>query len=331
MSISLPPSFNYSLPTARVFVIGLAGGADSGKVNHSLLTLDYNDHQEAFCRFLIEQLQKSQVVDSSKALLLHLHDFYRELSDEDRIRVASGLYNFDHPDAFDWDLLAQVMDDIKEGNVTQFPKFDFATKSRSYETRSKDLESPSVVLLEGIFVLYSQRIRDHLNMKLFVDVDDDARLVNRVARKVAEANPDPIDHILTEYVRFVKPAFDDFIQPSKKWADIIIPRGLENTPAIELITSHAADLLGRQQQSKSTRPSRMNSSSTVLQEMMSNSASNVSSACPSPRPHSKSALNSTSLYSTAEPGSRSSMNSSPVPRKDVLSGSTDSLYKPVPE
>ncbi|KAF9940867.1 hypothetical protein BGZ75_003369 [Mortierella antarctica] len=308
MSLSLPPSFNYSLPQTRVFTIGLAGGADSGK--------------EAFCRVLIEQLQKSQVVDSSKALLLHLHDFYRELTDEDRIRVASGLYNFDHPDAFDWDLLAQVMDDIKEGNFTKLPKFNFSTKRRSYEERSKDLESPSVVLLEGIFVLYSARIRDLLNMKLFVDLDDDVRLSNRVARKVAEPNPDPVDNILTEYVRFVKPAFDDFIQPSKKWADIIIPRGIENTPAIELITAHAADLLGRQQQANSTRPSRMESSSTVLQEMMA--GSNSSSACPSPRPGSKASIH-------GDTGSRSSMPSSPVPRKDVLSGSVDSVYKPVPE
>ncbi|KAG0368958.1 uridine kinase family-domain-containing protein [Gamsiella multidivaricata] len=309
MSISLPPSFNYSLPQSKVFFIGLAGGADSGK--------------EAFCRVLIEQLQKNQVVDSSKALLLHLHDYYREPTDEDRVRIASGLYNFDHPDAFDWDLLAQVLDDLKEGNVTRFPKFDFATKKRTFEARSKGLEDPNVILLEGIFALYSQRIRELLNMKLFVDVDDDARLANRVARKVAEVNPDPIDHILTEYVRFVKPAFDDFIQPSKKWADIIIPRGLENAPAMELITSHAADLLGRHQQSNSTRPSRMNSS-TVLQEMMSSTPSNASSTCPSPRPISKSAAHS-------ETASRSSLTSSPVPRKDVLGGLTDSLYKPVPE
>ncbi|KAG0304112.1 hypothetical protein BGZ98_005911 [Dissophora globulifera] len=199
MSIFLPPSFNYNLPSAGVFFIGLAGGADSGK--------------ETLCKVLIERLQKSQVVDSSKALLLHLHDFYRELTDEDRVRVASGLYNFDHPDAFDWDLLAEVMDDAKEGKLTRIPKFDFSTKRRSYEMRSSHVESPSVVLLEGILVLYSQKIRDLLNMKLFIDVDDDVRLANRVARKVAEPNPDTTDHILTEYVRFVKPAFDDFVQP----------------------------------------------------------------------------------------------------------------------
>ncbi|GJJ70639.1 uridine kinase [Entomortierella parvispora] len=309
MSIALPASFSYSLPSSRVFIIGLAGGADSGK--------------EAFCRVLIEQLQKSQVVDSSKALLLHLHDFYKELTDEDRVRVATGLYNFDHPDAFDWDLLAEVMDEINEGRLTKVPKFDFATKRRTMEVRPKDAEYPSVVLFEGIFVLYSQRIRERLNMKLFVDVDDDARLVNRVSRKVAESNPDSVDHILTEYVRFVKPAFDDFIQPSKKWADIIIPRGIENVPAIELITAHTADLLGR---ATSTRPSRMNSSSssTVLQEMTGEASSVSSSACASPRPHSKASI-------AHSEGSRSSMNSSPVPRRDVLGGSTDSLFKPVPE
>ncbi|KAG0001840.1 hypothetical protein BGZ65_003139 [Modicella reniformis] len=307
MSISLPPSFSFTVPLSSVFFIGLAGGADSGK--------------EAFCRVLIQELQKNQVIDSNKALLLHLHDFYKELSDEDRVRASNGLYNFDHPDAFDWDLLALVMDDLKEGHLTNLPKFDFATKKRTYEMRLKDLEKPRVVLLEGIFVLYSQRIRELLNMKLFVDVDDDARLVKRVARKVSEPNPDSVDNILTEYVRFVKPAFDDFIQPSKKWADIIIPRGIENVTAIELITSHAADLLGRQQQPNSTRPSRLNSPS-VLQELKSAAGSTTSSACPSPRPNSR---------THSEGGTRPGLISSSVSGKGVLGGSTDSLYKPVPE
>ncbi|KAF9355686.1 UMP-CMP kinase [Mortierella sp. NVP85] len=300
MSISLPPSFSFTVPPSRVFFIGLAGGADSGK--------------EAFCRVLIEQLQKNQVIDTNKALLLHLHDFYKDLSDEDRVRVASGLYNFDHPDAFDWDLLVRVMDDLKEGNLTTLPRFDFTTKKRTYETRPKGLEAPTMVLLEGIFVLYSQTIREHLNMKLFVDVDDDARLAKRVARKVAEPNPDPVDHILTEYVRFVKPSFDDFIQPSKKWADIIIPRGVENITAIQLITSHAADLLGRQQQPNSTRPSRTDSPGIL--DIRSAVGSATSSACPSPRPKSR---------------GLSGLPSSPVPGKSVLGGSTDSLFKPVPE
>ncbi|KAF9578137.1 hypothetical protein BGW38_006222, partial [Lunasporangiospora selenospora] len=277
-------------------------GADSGK--------------ETLCRVLIEQLQKSQVVDSSKALLLHLHDFYRELTDEDRVRVASGLYNFDHPDAFDWDLVAEVMDGIQEGNIPKLPRFDFSTKRRHYETRPIGSESPRVVLLEGIFVLYNARIRDQLNMKLFVDLDDDERLINRVQRKISEMDPDPMDHILTEYVRFVKPAFDDFINPSKKWADIIIPRGSQNKPAIELITSHAADLLGRQQLANSTRPSKGGASSLVLQEMLSAPGSNMSSACPSPRARS---------ITYSDTGSRSSIPSSPILRKD------DSLYKPVPE
>ncbi|KAF9430839.1 Uridine-cytidine kinase 2 [Podila epigama] len=328
MSIALPASFSFKLPPSRVFFIGLAGGADCGK--------------EAFCRVLIEQLQKNQVVDSKRVLLLHLHDFYKELSDEDRVRAASGLYNFDHPDAFDWELLEATFDEIKEGSLPRLPKFDFATKKRTYEEPSSNAESPTVVLVEGIFMLYSQKIRDYLNMKLFVDVDDDARLVKRVSRKVAEKNPDSMDHILTEYVRFVKPAFDDFISPSKKWADIIIPRGSENVAAIELITAHAADLLGRQPQANSTRPSsssRANAASdaptTVLQEMMSGlsttPSSPGSSACASPGPAGSKPRSSLALSETAS--ARSSTPSSPAPRssKDVLGGLADSLYKPVPE
>ncbi|KAF9097360.1 hypothetical protein BGX29_008822 [Mortierella sp. GBA35] len=302
MSLTLPASFNYNLPVSRVFIIGLAGGADAGK--------------EKFCRVLTEQLQKNQIVDSSKVVLLHLHDFYKELSDEDRVRVASGLYSFDHPDAFDWDLIAEVVQDIQEGNTFRIPKFNFSTKTRSYEVRPKELGSPTVVLLEGIFVLYSAKIREFLNMKLFVELDDDMRLANRVARKVAEVNPDPIDHILTEYVRFVKPAFDDFIQPSKKWADIIIPRGSENITAIELITAHTADLLGRPPQSNSTRPSRMNSAnSTFLQEITGSPGG----------PGSRSSVHS-------DPNSRrASAAPSPVPGKNILADAPNSLYKPVPE
>ncbi|KAF9909559.1 Uridine-cytidine kinase 2 [Linnemannia zychae] len=320
MSLTLPASFNYNLPISRVFIIGLAGGADAGK--------------EKFCRVLIEQLQKSQIVDSSKVVLLHLHDFYKELSDEDRVHVASGLYSFDHPgkqykrffyfltphsDAFDWELIADVIQDIQEGNTFKIPKFNFSTKTRSYEMRPKELESPTVVLLEGIFVLYSAKIREFLNMKLFVELDDDMRLANRVARKVAEVNPDPIDHVLTEYVRFVKPAFDDFIQPSKKWADIIIPRGSENVTAIELITAHAADLLGRPPQANSTRPSRMNSAnSTFLQEL-------TGSPGRESRPMSKSSVHS-------DPNSRrTSAAPSPVPGKSILADAPNSVYKPVPE
>ncbi|KAF8985194.1 Uridine-cytidine kinase 2 [Entomortierella lignicola] len=302
MSLSLPASFSYSLPAPRVFVIGLAGGADSGK--------------EEFCKVLLEQLQKKHVVDSSKALMLHLHDFYKELTDEDRVRVASGLYNFDHPDAFDWELLVQVMDDVQEGRDTKFPKFDFVTKKRTYGSPTKDISKLSVIVFEGIFVLYIQKIRERLSMKLFIDVDDDARLAKRVTRKVAESNPDSVDHILTEYVRFVKPSFDDFIQPSKKWADIIIPRGIENTPAIKLITDHAAELLKQKQ----SRPSHLITTPTVL----SNAGSNNSSTCPSPGFTPRSFVHS-------DTPSRSSMNSSPVPRKDVLGSSGDSHYKPVPE
>ncbi|KAG0284413.1 Uridine-cytidine kinase-like 1 [Linnemannia gamsii] len=294
MSLSLPASFNYNLPVSTVFIIGLAGGADAGK------------------------LQKSQIVDSSKVVLLHLHDFYKELSDEDRARVASGLYSFDHPDAFDWDLIAEVIQDIQEGNTFRIPKFNFSTKTRSYEEHPKERGSPSVILLEGIFVLYSAKIREFLNMKLFVELDDDMRLANRVARKVAEVNPDPIDHVLTEYVRFVKPAFDDFIQPSKKWADIIIPRGSENVTAIELITAHTADLLGRPPQPNSTRPSRMNSSNSMFFQELTGSPGDS-------RPMSKSSVHS-------DPNSRrASAAASPVPSKTILADAPNSQYKPVPE
>ncbi|KAF9432379.1 Uridine-cytidine kinase 2 [Entomortierella beljakovae] len=273
MSLSLPESFSFELRKSRVFIIGIAGGADSGK--------------EEFSKALIEQLQKkSAMIDRSKVLLLHLHDFYKELSDEDRVRASLGDYNFDHP-----------------GTTEQAP--------------TKDIAELNLVVLEGIFVLFEKETRDRLNMKLFIDADDDARLVNRVQRKTAEIKPDSVDQILMEYVKFVKPAFDNFVQPSKKWADIIIPHGVKNTTAIKLIVDHASDLLKQKQQIN------LRLAHLSVTPVLSNAGSNSSSACPSPR-FGRSPGNNDSP-------SRSSLTSSPVPRKDVLGGSNDNQFKPVPE
>ncbi|KAG0225989.1 hypothetical protein BGW41_004438 [Actinomortierella wolfii] len=311
MSIQLPPSFTFTLPQSKVFFIGLAGGADCGK--------------EEVCRELITRLQESRVVDSSKCLLLHLHNFYKELSEEDRVKVAAGLYNFDHPDAFDWPLVTETLQNINNGTVTRLPKFDFPTKHRKWEPVPKESQSPTVVLFEGIFVLYEESIRDILNMKLFVDLDDDERLSKRVARKVSEDNPDSVDHILTEYVRFVKPSFEKFVNPSKKWADIVVPRGVANTTAIELIAAHAADLMSRKQHHDSQQQISLLSASPCPSSPMSSRASVLDL---DPQASSTSSPSSSALLSNQPDLVWSSSHERRT--SDVLSA-TRKMYSPLPE
>ena len=115
------------------------------------------------------------------------------------------------------------------------PVYDFSTHSRLFETVS--IYGAKVIIFEGIFALYDKKIRDLMDMRLFVDSDADVCLGRRLKRDIAERGRD-LDGVLAQYTRFVKPSFDDFIGPSKKWADIIIPRGLDNTIAIDVITKH---------------------------------------------------------------------------------------------
>ncbi|KAG0256810.1 Uridine-cytidine kinase 2 [Actinomortierella ambigua] len=308
MSIQLPASFTFTLPQSKVFFIGLAGGADCGK--------------EEVCRELISRLQKIRVVDSSKCLLLHLHNFYKELSEEDRVKVAAGLYNFDHPDALDWPLVAETLHSISGGKITRLPKFDFPTKQRKWEQVPEEAQSPTVVLFEGIFVLYEESIRDILNMKLFVDLDDDERLSNRVSRKVKEDNPDSVDHILTEYVRFVKPSFDKFVNPSKKWADIIVPRGVANIAAIDLIAEHAADLMSLKQRQESQSRSSLSASPSTSSLMSSSRASLLDL-------DRQSATSSPSALLSTQPDL--AWSTSHERRKSDVLNATEKMYSPVPE
>lgn len=115
------------------------------------------------------------------------------------------------------------------------PIYDFATHSRLLETTS--MYGATVVLFEGIFALYDKRVRDLMDLKLFVDTDADVRLSRRLRRDIAERGRD-VQGVLQQYSQFVKPAFDDFIYPTMKFADVIIPRGLDNTPAINVIIKH---------------------------------------------------------------------------------------------
>ncbi|XP_043704778.1 uridine kinase-like protein 5 [Telopea speciosissima] len=203
------------------FVIGVAGGTASGKTT--------------VCDMIIAQLRDQRVV------LVSQDSFYHVLDEEKQKQVNE--YNFDHPNAFDTELLLSCMEKMKCGQAVNIPIYDY--KSHKNDMASGRQVNPSdVIILEGILVLHDPRVRNLMNMKIFVDTDSDVRLARRIQRDTVERGRD-IQSVLDQYAKFVKPGFDDFILPSKKHADIIIPRGGENDVAVDLIVQHIRTKLGQ--------------------------------------------------------------------------------------
>jgi len=199
-------------PRNRPFLIGVTGGTASGKTS--------------VCEIIIQKLADQRVATIS------LDSFYRALSREELSNVAN--HNFDHPDAFDWALLYSTLDSLSRGKSATIPSYDFTTHSRSHVSHTIHGSISDIILIEGILLFHSQNIVDLLDMKLFVDTDADTRLARRVRRDMSERGR-TLDSILNQYERFVKPAFDQYILPTKKYADVIIPRGSSNNVAIDLI------------------------------------------------------------------------------------------------
>lgn len=219
------PSAGGFRPATSPFLIGVAGGTASGKTS--------------VCERIMEQLGQ---VDSSqkRVVMLSQDSFYKKLDSKEKKLANKGEYNFDHPDAFDTKLLSVTLKAILESKPVQVPKYDFKTHSRDPDMVT--IFPADVVLLEGILVLYDPQIRELMHMKLFVDTDSDTRLARRVLRDTQEMGRD-LDQVLNQYINFVKPAFEEFTLPTKKYADVIIPRGAENNVAIDLIVQHIKDIL----------------------------------------------------------------------------------------
>merc|ERR1711944_202403 len=137
--------------------------------------------------------------------------------------------------------MLKCLKDIQSGKSTLVPVYDFKTNSR-VENEFTVIHPSDVVLLEGILVFYHKEVRDLFDMKLFVDTDADTRLARRVLRDIEERGRD-LENVLFQYTNLVKPAFEEFCLPTKKHADVIIPRGADNTVAIALITEHIKSVL----------------------------------------------------------------------------------------
>jgi uridine kinase len=217
------PSEDRSTPAQRTHqqrpvVIGIAGGSGSGKTT--------------VIRRIVEEFGPDQM-----AVLEH-DAYYRDLADlPDEERAA---FNFDHPSALETDLMREHLDALLRGETVQKPTYDFTRHRRREET--VPVVSRPVVIVDGILVLAENDLRARMDIKLFVDAADDIRLLRRIRRDMEERGRS-VDSVLRQYERTVRPMHLEFVEPSKRLADVIIPRGGHNDVAIEMVLARVESLL----------------------------------------------------------------------------------------
>ena len=162
------------------------------------------------------------------------HDYYykshSELPFEERTKL-----NYDHPDAFDTDLLIDHLNRLKKGEIIYRPNYSFVEHTR--EEKTIEVVPKKVILLDGILIFENQKLRDMMDIKIFVDTDADIRFIRRLLRDVQERGR-TLDSVVNQYITTVKPMHEQFVEPSKKYADIIIPRGGENLTGIKILQEH---------------------------------------------------------------------------------------------
>lgn len=202
----------------RRILIGIAGGSGSGKT--------------LVARTIVRELGSSQVV------IVDQDSYYRDLEQIPfRDREAR---NFDHPDAFDTELLKAHLRELLEGRAIQQPIYDYTEHRRSSETR--EIRDHVVIVLEGILIFVDPELRALMDIKLFVDADADVRLLRRLKRDLIERGRS-VDSILRQYEESVRPMHLQFVEPSKRHADVIIPGGGHNKVAIDLLQTKIRELL----------------------------------------------------------------------------------------
>lgn len=198
--------------------IGIAGGSGSGKTTVS------------------KEISKRLPAD--RVLILTEDAYYNDnsaLSMDERKKI-----NYDHPNAYDTDLLIEQLQDLLDGKAIEMPTYNFNILSRAKDTIH--VEPADIIILEGILVLASEELRKFMDIKLFVDADDDIRFIRRLQRDTQERGRS-IDWIISQYLVTVKPSYNQFVEPSKKYADIIIPQGGENQVAIDMVSSKLLSII----------------------------------------------------------------------------------------
>lgn len=169
-----------------------------------------------------------------------MDSFYKVLNEEERLLAADNEYNFDHPNAFDWTLLIETLQKLKEGKRVEVPIYNFVTHSREKETNT--MYGANVIICEGILLFANKQVLDMLDMKIMIDTDSDIRLARRLKRDISERGRDLIG-VIKMYNKFVKSSFELFVLPTVIYADLIVPRGGENQVAINLIVQHVHNQL----------------------------------------------------------------------------------------
>ena len=211
-------SLNALLP---VVTLGVAGGSGSGKTT--------------VARNLLE------TVGAERIAFLVQDSYYRNV---DWGKTDLESYNFDHPDALDTELLIEQLHELRAGNSVDVPVYDFVTHKRTAETQR--VEARPVVMIEGILLFADERLRELLDFKVYVDTDADVRLIRRLERDMNERGRD-FEDVLRQYLATVRPMQLEFIEPSKRWADVIVPEGGENRIAMEMVAARLEQLLAASQ------------------------------------------------------------------------------------
>jgi uridine kinase len=205
----------------KTLCIGVAGGTGSGKTT------------------VAEEILRR--VGSDRIVTVNQDRYYHNLAhldDQERIR-----HNFDHPKAIEDDLLAEHLRRLKNGYEAPLPVYDFTRHIRLAEV---ELVQPKpIVLLEGILILALAPLRELLDIKIYVDTDPDIRFMRRLQRDIAERGR-TVDNVIEQYVTTVRPMHLEFVEPSKRWADVIIPEGGFNTVALDLVISRIEQILDAQ-------------------------------------------------------------------------------------
>ena len=194
-------------------IIGIAGGTGSGKTT--------------VVKKIVEALPPHSVA------VVPLDSYYNDttdLTDEERRQI-----NFDHPDAFDWKLLHKQISMLKKGEAIEQPTYSYVLSNRLPETVQP------VIIIEGIMTLVDRKLRNMMDLKIFVDTDSDERLIRNILRDVMERGR-TVDMVLNRYLEVLKPMHEQFIEPTKKYADIIIPQGGENMKGIGIICKYIEGL-----------------------------------------------------------------------------------------
>lgn len=200
-------------------IIGIAGGSASGKSS-------------------IAKVLKDEFKDSQSVVILRMDDYYNDQSDlpmEKRL-----LTNYDHPFAFDIELLVSDLKKLKAREIVKKPVYDFMNHTRSHFTET--IQPSDVIVVEGLMTLDIEDVRNMLDIKVFVDTAADIRFIRRLIRDVNKRGRD-MDNVIDQYINTVRVMHDQFIEPSKRYADIIIPEGAHNHVAIDLLITKIRSII----------------------------------------------------------------------------------------